>query len=956
MWFRSSQASWKLSFCRRRRPPPRPARRVPRLTFEQLESRLTPSLSTLATFGAPDGYFLTSGVIMDSSGDLYGTANGGGAFNDGTVFEVAPGSDKLTTLASFNGTNGYDPNGALVMDSAGNLYGTAAGGAFGDGTVFELAHGSGTITTLASFNGTDGAGAGLWTSLIVDSSGNLYGTAYEGGASGDGTVFELAHGSGAITALASFNGTDGQYPEGGLIGDNSGNLYGTAFQGGASGDGTVFELAQGSGTITTLASFNGTNGANPITGLIRDSSGNLYGTANTGGGPSSYGTVFELAQGSGTITTLASFNGTNGASPCGAVSMDNSGNLYGATSTGGASYEGTVFELAQGSGTITTLASFNGVNGQNLDGGVIRDSSGNLYGTTLNQGGGPNGYGTVFELAQGSGTITTLASCVNNGDDPSSLVMDSAGNLYGTTNSGGASYDGTVFELAQGSGTITTLASFNGINGANPSGSVISDSSGNLYGTTDGGGAFGDGTVFELPAGSGTIVTLASFNGTDGQTPDCGLIMDSSGNVYGTTSWGGASGDGTVFELAQGSGTITTLASFNGSDGANPKSTLSTDSSGNLYGATTNGGAYGVGTVFELVHSSGTITTLASFYDGANPNGGVIIDRSGNLYGTTISGGDSDFGTVFELAQGSGTITTLASFNGTNGQNPYGGVIRDSSGNLYGTADTGDGPSSYGTVFELALGSRTITTLASFSVTTGTYPNAALLMDRSGDLYGTTTEGGSGGGTVFELPLGVASHPSFQISGFPATATAGTASTFTVTVQNPDGTADTGYTGTVHFTSTDPQAGLPADYTFTAADAGVHTFTATLKTAGTQAINATDTAHSVNPGGITTNVTAAAASHLVITGPSTAQPGVAFSLRVFAFDAYGNLATGYTGTVKFQSSDKTANLPANYTFTASDNGTHSFSGIVLKKKGKQSITATDVHSSKITGSLSVNVS
>ncbi len=285
MWSGSSRASWKLSFCRRRRPPPRPARRGPRLALEQLESRLTPSLSTLATFGAPYGAFLKSGVIMDSSGNLYGTASSGGGSNDGTVFEVAPGSGKLTTLASFNGTNGYDPNVALVMDSAGNLYGTAVGGAFGDGTVFELAHGSGSLTTLASFNGTDGAG---WcTGLIVDGIGNLYGTTYVGGASGDGTVFELAHGSGAITALASFNGTDGQYPDGSLIRDNSGKLYGTTFQGGASGDGTVFELAQGSGTITTLASFNGTNGANPVTGLIRDSSGNLYGTTDTGGGSSS---------------------------------------------------------------------------------------------------------------------------------------------------------------------------------------------------------------------------------------------------------------------------------------------------------------------------------------------------------------------------------------------------------------------------------------------------------------------------------------------------------------------------------------------------------------------------------------------------------------------------------------------------------------------------------------------
>ncbi len=131
-----------------------------------------------------------------------------------------------------------------------------------------------------------------------------------------------------------------------------------------------------------------------------------------------------------------------------------------------------------------------------------------------------------------------------------SLVRDTSGNLFGTTASGGASRDGTVFELAAGSGIITTLASFNGTNGANPVASLVWDSSGNLFGTTWGGGASGDGTVFELAAGSGTITTLASFNWTNGANPQAGLVQDSSGNLFGTTAHGGASGDGTVFEVS----------------------------------------------------------------------------------------------------------------------------------------------------------------------------------------------------------------------------------------------------------------------------------------------------------------------------------------------------------------------------------------------------------------------
>ena len=215
-----------------------------------------------------------------------------------------------------------------------------------------------------------------------------------------------------LTDLASFNGTNGEEPIGGLLMDRSGNLYGTTWMGGASGDGTVFEVAQGSGTITTLASFNGANGANPYATLIMDGNGNLYGTTGYGGeGGYNHGTVFELAQGSGTITTLASFNATNGANPVAGVIMDGNGNLYGTTfGAAGGAYpvnHGTVFELAKGSGTITTLASFSS---SNPAAGLIMDSSGNLYGTTGAFATGDSGDGTVFELAKGSDIITTLAS------------------------------------------------------------------------------------------------------------------------------------------------------------------------------------------------------------------------------------------------------------------------------------------------------------------------------------------------------------------------------------------------------------------------------------------------------------------------------------------------------------------------------------------------------------------
>jgi uncharacterized repeat protein (TIGR03803 family) len=713
----------------------------------QLEARLTPSLSAPASFGyAPAGSSPESGLVRDSGGNLFGTAYFGGPSNAGTIFEVARGSGTITILAPFDGTNGGFPQGTLLMDSSGDLYGTAVlRGAFGDGTVFELAHGSSTITTLASFNGTDGKSP--MGGVIMDGSGNLYGTTEIGGASGDGTVFELAKGSGTITTLASFNGTDGKSPfQVGLVMDSGGNLFGTTRFGGASNDGTVFEVAAGSGTITALASFNGTDGQYPLAGLVMDGGGNLYGTAYEGGA-SGGGTVFELVHGSSTITTLGSFGTASGVYPRGPLILDGSGNLYGTT-------QGAVYEVTAGSGTITTLALFNGTNsGSAPVGALVMDGSGDLYGTTAL--GGPWGVGTVYEVAAGSGSITTLASFTTDGKQPGGpLIIDGKGNLYGTAKTGGASNDGTVFELAAGSGSITTLASFNGTGGANPDGGLLIDGSGNLYGTTSQGGANGDGTVFELAAGSGTITTLASFDGTDGSDPTGTLVIDGSGNLYGTTYAGGALGDGTVFELAAGSGTITTLASFTGTDGANTYPGVIRDSSGDLYGTTWGGGASGDGTVFEVAAGSGTITDLASFdgTDGANPRGGLIMDGSGNLYGTTTGGGASSDGTVFELVHGSATITTLASFDQLVGGLPYGGLVMDSSGNLYGTAYT-DGNPGYGTVFEVVAGSGTVTPLVNFDYANGAYPTAGLTLDGSGNLYGTTTTGYiNGNGTVFELP------------------------------------------------------------------------------------------------------------------------------------------------------------------------------------------------------------
>jgi uncharacterized repeat protein (TIGR03803 family) len=390
-------------------------------------------------------------------------------------------------------------------------------------------------------------------------------------------------------------------------------------------------------------------------------------------------------------------NSVSGIAPDDQLVFDSAGNLYGTTSGGGVDGVGTVFELTPvpGGGWIEKgLHSFakNNADGQFPGGGpLIFDPSSNLYGTTEN--GGADDVGTVFELSppvppSTDWTEKVIYSFSNNGIDGQDpvvgLVRDSAGNLYGTTLTGGTSYSGTVFELsptADGGWTESLLHTFSakGTTGDGRDGrsSLTFDSAGNLYGTTDFGGSQDDGTVYELsPSGGGTWTetVLYSFGTyeTDGSLPTSGVILDSAGNLFGVTAYGGRGQGGIVYELTPsgiGSWSEKLLYAFdyrNKTDGTNPIGNLIFDSTGNIYGTTFSGGSTtcisGCGMVFELKPTdSGWIERILHNFvdngvDGYSPAAGVILDLAGNLYGTTPYGGEfggpndqTNGGTVFEI-------------------------------------------------------------------------------------------------------------------------------------------------------------------------------------------------------------------------------------------------------------------------------------------------------------------
>lgn len=340
------------------------------------------------------------------------------------------------------------------------------------------------------------------------------------------------------------------------------------------------------------------------------------------------------------------------------------------------------------------------------------------------------------------------------------VTADKNGNIYGATQSGADSgVDGTVFEIAAG-GKESVLFSFESSHpndGLVPLQGVVRDGAGNLYGTTNEGGSANDGVVYKLSP-SGVEKVLHTFNGVpDGANPIAHLIRDTSGNLYGTTEFGGTKGYGTIFKVDR-AGSESILYSFtNGSDGAYPVAGVARDASGNLYCTTmvADSGAE-PGTVFKLSASfaPSTLYTFTGGNDGGVPESQLVLDTAGNVYGTTVSFGTAGDGVVFRVSP-SGTETVLHEFTGgSDGAVPYAGVVRISSGVIYGTTFYGGGALNAGTIYKISIkGHETV--LYDFSASSGYHPNGVLLDDK-GSLYGTASSGGIGStaeGVVFKLSL-----------------------------------------------------------------------------------------------------------------------------------------------------------------------------------------------------------
>ncbi len=702
---------------------------------------------------------------------------------------AASPSGALSIVTSFpNGaSDGSSPNAPLASDGAGNLYGTTASGGLGQGIVFTIRTAGTGFAVLHDFVGGPSDGSTPEGGVVLDGNGRLYGTTAGGGASGAGTVYTLNTDGTGFLLLHSMGPTaqDGVNPQAGLVLDQEGNLFGTTYGGGANFVGTIFTLRTDGAGFVVLHDFNAfvqSDGWGPLASLVLDNTGFLYGTTLYGG-DSNVGTIFKVACDGTQFSLLHSFTGLDPDGNHEPLVLDEGGNLYGTTPFSGTGGAGTVFKIGTDGSGFAIVHNFGvaHLEGAGPAGGLRLDGVGNLYGTTYS--GGAWGAGTVFKLRTDGSRLEVLHSFVGGVSEGWSpygpLLLDGAGTLFGTTKSGGEWYAGTLFRLNTDGNGFANLHSFSGTApyGANPNGSLAVDAVGDLYGTTPNGGAFGKGTVFKVGAdGTGlTVVHTFGAGNTDGAHPLGGVVLDGAGNLYGTTSYGDPSTAGTVFRVRTDGTGFVILHSFHWSDtsdGSDPSSALIFDEVGNLFGTTYGGGSAGGGTVFSLRTDGTGFTILHSFAISSGPIAvqpivPLVLDGEGNLFGTT-----GNCGTVYRLKTDGAEFSVLHAFyGGADGCDPLGSLVLDGAGNLYGTTASG-GLLRNGTVFTLKVdgaGYRVLHTFAG-GASDGARPVAPLLLDAAGNLYGTTSAGGATDkGIVFTIrPDGAAFAVLHAFTGAPS--------------------------------------------------------------------------------------------------------------------------------------------------------------------------------------------
>ncbi|MBK9593535.1 MAG: hypothetical protein IPO32_19225 [Crocinitomicaceae bacterium] len=654
-------------------------------------------------------------MVEAPNGRFYGTTNFGGISNNGCIFEYYPSTGMLIKLIQFPDNDfGQNPKSDLIIADNGRLYGTTSAGGVGNkGVVFEYDITTKIYTKLVDF---DGAAKGSYPigKLCQASDGFLYGLTPTGGLNDHGVIYKIDPSNGQYTKLYDLNGPlTGRDPRGGFFEASNGNLFTTTRYGGSLDNGTILELNLSTGLLTKEFDFTGgtSTGYRPEGGLTEADNGLLYGL-NTGVGAISWVYSYNFAD--STYTKIVQLTETShGYNPYGAFLKHSNGLLYATCSDGGINGTGTIIRFNTLTNTLTKLHDFILSGDIAPTPNLFMGSDGKIYGTTREY---PTSQGVMFEFNVLTSTYSVIYGFgqLPNAKSPcGKFILHTDNFIYGVCSGGGVNDMGAIFRYLPETDLYEELHYFSGADGSTPLRGMVDGGNGKFYGTTNEGGAFDFGVLFEFDPNTANYTKLFDFNSVDGNSPQCELLLADNGLLYGTAPFGGVSNNGTLFQFDVGSNAFTKLHDFTSSTtGAGPKGKLLQASNGKLYGITAGGGFYSDGTLFEYDILTNIFTTKINFLSsvqGSSPESPLVEASDGKIYGTTHFGGGAN-GTLFQYDYTTNSIEVKATFDAaTDGQGTEISLTQSSNGKLYGQTNN-YGTNAAGTIYEYDLLTENLTT------------------------------------------------------------------------------------------------------------------------------------------------------------------------------------------------------------------------------------------------------
>ena len=589
--------------------------------------------------------------------------------------------------------------------------------------------------------------AGLCTASAQET---YWGMTNRGGQSGAGTIYTV-NTAGTFTKRYDFQANAGQAPRCEVIKATGGLYYGVTAYGGDDNLGVLFRIDPADNSYLPMRFFSAALGSYPEGGVVQAANGRLYGTCRTGGA-NGVGTIYEFNIATSVLTKRTDMTVANGSSPRGRLVEAGNGKLYGVTSAGGANALGSVFEFDPAANTFAKRADLSAATGSNPGGGLMLGADGLLYGTT--EAGGANGLGTVFSFNTATFAVVKVVdlSAATGTNPKAALVQTADGALHGTASAGGANGLGTLFKVTLAPNTITKQHDMDAGTGATPLGKLTLGSDGLLYGLASAGGTGNHGTFYRFDPVAMSFSNLRNL-GTVAANPWAGLLEEPAGTFIGTSNLGGSLGRGVVFRFSPGTNSYASIAQIGASSGAFPTGKLTRAANGLFYGFTSAGGTVDRGVLFSFDPVTSTYARLYNFgsaFNGQNPVGAPVI--IGNVvYGACRLGGLNGFGVIFTYDIGTNTYTTRVNLNNTIGTLPQAGMTLAPNGRLYGTLTEG-GTGGVGSVYEFDPATNTFTVRKHLAPVDGGAPKADMVVGSDGMLYGTVSEYGAyEGGSVFRF-------------------------------------------------------------------------------------------------------------------------------------------------------------------------------------------------------------